>query len=158
IKNFFINYHTMVSDFTIDFGRNGTTTSHSEPTIDWRVTLAETGLNSMTGSRVKRIEKYLQDDEQFMLTYGDGVSDIDLKALVAFHLQHRPLVTVSGVRPPGRFGELESETGGRLREFNEKPQTSEGRISGGFFVCDRALLDHLDARREDQVLETDPLP
>jgi glucose-1-phosphate cytidylyltransferase len=158
IKNFFINYHTMVSDFTIDFANGAATTSHSEPAIDWRVTLAETGLNCMTGSRLKRIEKYLGDDEHFMLTYGDGVSDIDLKSLVAFHLEHRPMVTVSGVRPPGRFGELETEAGGRLREFNEKPQASGGRISGGFFVCDRALLGHLDPHREDQVLEADPLP
>src|SRR5262245_18647807 len=159
IKNFFLNYHTMVSDFTIDFGRGGAlTTNHSSPDIDWRVTLAETGLNSMTGSRLKRVEKYLQDDPHFMLTYGDGVSDIDLKSLAAFHHQHRPMVTVSGVRPPGRFGELEGDAGGRLREFNEKPQASGGRISGGFFVCDRALLQHLDANRDDQVLEADPLP
>jgi glucose-1-phosphate cytidylyltransferase len=107
---------------------------------------------------VKRIERYLANDSHFMLTYGDGVSDIDLRDLVDFHLRHRPLVTVSGVRPPGRFGELESESDGRLREFNEKPQTSGGRISGGFFVCDRALLAHLDAGRDDQVLEADPLP
>lgn len=159
IKNFFLNYHTMVSDFTIDFARGGAlTTNHSSPDIDWRVTLAETGLNSMTGSRLKRVEKYLQDDPHFMLTYGDGVSDIDLKSLAAFHQQHRPLVTVSGVRPPGRFGELEGDADGRLREFNEKPQASGGRISGGFFVCNRALLQHLDPNRDDQVLEADPLP
>lgn len=159
IKNFFTNYHSMVSDFTIDFAHGGViTTNHSSPTIDWRVTLAETGLDTLTGSRLKRVEKYIGEDPHFMLTYGDGVSDIDLKNLMAFHLRHRPIVTVSGVRPPARFGELESDADGRLREFNEKPQASGGRISGGFFVCDRALLQHLDANREDQMLEADPLP
>jgi glucose-1-phosphate cytidylyltransferase len=155
IKDFFLNYHTSVADFAIDFAQGGKVTIESPRDIDWRVTLAETGERTLTGSRVKRIERYVDGDE-FMLTYGDGVSDIDLPALLAFHRRHRPVVTVSGVRPPGRFGEIE-HAGERVSEFNEKPQASGGRISGGFFVCDRRLFDYLDADREDQVLEADVL-
>jgi glucose-1-phosphate cytidylyltransferase len=158
IKDFFINYQTRVSDFTVDFARNGEVTLTSRrPEIDWRVTLAETGLDTLTGSRVKRIEPYIGSDETFMLTYGDGVCDVDLPALIDFHRRLRPTVTVSGVRPPGRFGELEHDAEGRLLEFNEKPQTTAGRISGGFFVCERKLFDYLPPGRDDTVLESEPL-
>jgi len=159
IKDFFLNYQTRIGDFTIDFAHGAEIALEAKrPDIDWRVTLAETGRDTLTGSRIKRIERYIGSDDCFMLTYGDGVSDIDLNALVAFHRERKPLVTVSGVRPPGRFGELEHDAGGRLTEFNEKPQTTAGRISGGFFVCDRRLFDHFEAGREDQVLESDSLP
>ncbi len=157
IKDFFLNYHTSVADFTVDFGKNAELTlEDSRRDIDWRVTLAETGENTLTGSRLKRIQRYITDDE-FMLTYGDGVADVDLKALVALHRKNKPIVTVSGVRPPGRFGEIEHETTGRVIEFNEKPQATGGRISGGFFVCNRSLFDYLDAEREDEVLESQAL-
>jgi glucose-1-phosphate cytidylyltransferase len=157
IKDFFLNYHTSVADFTVDFGRNAELTlEDSRRDIDWRVTLAETGENTLTGSRLKRVERYITDDE-FLLTYGDGVADVDLKELVAFHRKNKPIVTVSGVRPPGRVGEIEHETNGRVIEFNEKPQATGGRISGGFFVCNRSLFDYLDAEREDEVLESQAL-
>jgi glucose-1-phosphate cytidylyltransferase len=111
----------------------------------------------MTGSRLKRVEEHIGNDSDFMLTYGDGVSNIDLHALLAFHHKQNAIVTVSGVRPPARFGEIEHDANGRVTEFNEKPQTTAGRISGGFFVCKRALLERLDAGRDDEVLEAKTL-
>ena len=157
IKDFFLNYQTRVADCTIDFARGGEVVVEGrKPGIDWRVTLAETGLDTLTGSRIKRIERYIGNDDTFMLTYGDGVSDVDLARLIAFHRRMKPIVTVSGVRPPGRFGELEADAQGRLTEFNEKPQTTAGRISGGFFVCDRRLLGYLDGG-DEVVLEKEPL-
>jgi glucose-1-phosphate cytidylyltransferase len=92
-----------------------------------------------------------------LLTYGDGVADVDFAKLIAFHRKHKPVITVSGVRPPGRFGELEHDENFRVKEFNEKPQTTGGRISGGFFVCDKRLFDYLDKGRDDQVLEAEAL-
>jgi glucose-1-phosphate cytidylyltransferase len=109
----------------------------------------------MTGSRISRIRRYVQDDD-FMLTYGDGVSDLDISRLVAFHRSHGRILTITGVRPPGRFGEMVAEAGGQVAEFNEKPQATAGRISGGFFVAKRRLFDYLDDR-EDLVFEKEPL-
>jgi len=158
IKDFFLNYNTRMADFSIDFGRGGAVTVDSAAKkIDWKITLVETGDNTLTGSRLKRVERYIGSDPEFMFTYGDGVSDIDLNALLAFHRTQNAVVTVSGVRPPGRFGEIEHNSSGRVKEFNEKPQATGGRISGGFFVCDRHIFDYLDAKREDQVLEAEPL-
>ena len=108
------------------------------------MTLAETGLNSMTGARVSQMKKYLGGDENFFLTYGDGVGDVDLRKLLAFHKAHGKVLTVTGVRPPGRFGELEYDPQLRVTGFNEKPQVSGGRISAGFFVCRRELFEYLD--------------
>ena len=157
IKEFFRNYHTHTSDFTVTLGRNGGVEYHGDhDESGWRVTLAETGLDAMTGARVKRVQRYLDDDENFMLTYGDGVADIDLDALFAFHKAHGRILTVTGVRPPGRFGEMECDPEGRVTEFNEKPQTSGGRISGGYFVCRRELFDYLDDS-ENLVLEIAPM-
>lgn len=157
IKDFFLNYHTRVADFTIDFARDGAIEIESQRRdIDWRVTLAETGEDTLTGSRVKQIERFV-GDEEFMLTYGDGVADVDFAKLIAFHRKHKPVITVSGVRPPGRFGELEHDENFRVKEFNEKPQTTGGRISGGFFVCDRRLFGYLDKERTNQVLEAEAL-
>ncbi len=157
IKDFFLNYEAHIKDFTINLGGKAGIqfhTDHSES--DWRVTLAETGLNAMTGSRVRRIRKYIGDDESFMLTYGDGVGDVDLDKLLAFHNAHGRVLTVTGVRPPGRFGELLNDASGAVTEFNEKPQATGGRISGGFFVCRREIFDYLDDR-EDLVFEKEPM-
>lgn len=157
IRDFFLNYRSRVSDFTIDFADNGAVRLHNaQDELDWRVTLAETGGDTLTGSRVKRIERYIGNDAHFMLTYGDGVGDIDLAALAQFHAERDAVMTVSGVRPPGRFGEI-VDADGRVTEFNEKPQATGGRISGGFFVCRRKLFDHLDPGRDDQVLESGPM-
>jgi len=109
----------------------------------------------MTGARVQRIRRYVDGEKHFMLTYGDGVGDIDIASLVKFHESHGRVMTVTAVRPPGRFGELEIE-GDNVVGFNEKPQASQGRISGGFFVCSQRVFDYLDDR-ENLVLEVEPM-
>ena len=157
LKDFFLNYEVRTNDFTVTLGNKGGVelhTSHDES--GWQITAAETGPEAMTGARVRKIKKYIGSDANFMLTYGDGVADIDLKALLRFHEQHGRLMTVTGVRPPGRFGEITSEPGGQVRSFNEKPQVSGGRISGGFFVCRREIFDYLP-EGDDLVLEEGPL-
>ena len=143
IKDFFINYEARIRDFTIELSRPGEICFHSEyAKHDWRITLAETGLEAMTGARIHRIRKYI-GDEDFMLTYGDGVGDVDLDSLLRFHSAHGRVLTVTGVRPPGRFGELVHNEG-IITEFNEKPQASGGRISGGFFAAKASLFDYLE--------------
>jgi glucose-1-phosphate cytidylyltransferase len=156
IKDFFLNYQALTNDFTIRLGSSQQVEFHTKHHEDWRVTLAETGLEAMTGARVKRIQRFVSDDENFMLTYGDGVSDVDLNALLAFHKQHKRIMTVTGVRPPGRFGEIEADATGAVAGFNEKPQVTGGMISGGFFVCRREFFDYLGTN-EDLVLEQGPM-
>lgn len=142
IKDFFLNYEAHTKDFTIQLGRKESMVFHNEhDEADWNVTLAETGLDAMTGARIARIRRYVEG-EDFMLTYGDGLGDVDLDALLRFHRQHSKLLSVTGVRPPGRFGELTHQNG-LVAEFNEKPQASGGRISGGFFVASPGLFDYL---------------
>jgi glucose-1-phosphate cytidylyltransferase len=156
IKDFFLNYEAYTRDFTIRFGRGGGIDYHSEHAeANWSITLADTGLRSMTGSRISRIRRYI-GSEEFMLTYGDGVSDVDIPKLVAFHRAHGRVLTVTGVRPAGRFGEMVTGANGRVAEFNEKPQATAGRISGGFFVASPRLFDYLDDR-EDLVFEQGPM-
>jgi glucose-1-phosphate cytidylyltransferase len=155
IKRYFLDYHLAGSDFSLDLLAPERVQLH-EPhaTEDWQITFAETGLDAQTGCRIKRIEKYLTGD-RFLLTYGDGVSDIDITALLAFHQGHGRTATVTAVRPPGRFGEIELDDR-QVTEFNEKPVVSRGRINGGFFVFERRFLDRL---RDDPqlVLEQEPL-
>jgi glucose-1-phosphate cytidylyltransferase len=158
IKDFFLNYEAYTKDFTIVLGHGNDRlkfhTTHDES--DWQVTLVDTGLDSMTGARIRKIKSYIGDDEQFMLTYGDGVGDIDIERLLAFHKAHGKVLTVTGVRPPGRFGELSADADGLVAEFNEKPQATGGRISGGFFVCRREIFNYLE-EREDLVFEVEPM-
>jgi glucose-1-phosphate cytidylyltransferase len=157
IKDFFLNYEAHTNDLTVTLGAAKKLEFHGDhDESGWRVTLAETGHESLTATRIGRIRRYIGDDDTFLLTYGDGVSDVDVGALVDFHRRHGKVLTVTGVRPPGRFGEMVTDGDGRVCEFNEKPQTSEGRISGGFFVCDRRLFDYLDAGA-DQMLEVEPM-
>lgn len=157
IKDFFLNYEAHTNDFTLTLGRNKSIEYHDEHAeSDWKVTLADTGLNAMTGARVKKVQRHLAGEQDFMLTYGDGVGDIDLDKLLAFHRSHGKVLTVTGVRPPGRFGELMGDATGKVTEFNEKPQASGGRISGGFFVCRGKIFDYLDDR-EDLVFEVEPM-
>lgn len=156
IKEFFLHYQARTSDFTVTLGRDAKVdwhTGHGEE--DWRVTLAETGQEAMTGARVRRVQSYIAEDDTFMLTYGDGVGNVDIGAVLAFHKRHGKVMTVTAVRPPGRFGELELNSE-RVVGFNEKPQATEGRISGGFFVCNRKMFDYLDDR-EGLVLEQEPM-
>ena len=157
IKEFFLNYEAFTSDFTINLGRDKGIEFHSDlDESNWRVTAAETGLETMTGARIKRIQKYIGNDENFMITYGDGLCDIDFDALLDFHNSHGKVITVTGVRPPGRFGEMESDDSGMITEFNEKPQASGGRISGGYFVCRREVFDYL-GDNEDLTFEQEPM-
>lgn len=157
IRNFFYNYELNMCDSTVTLGHSGGIEFHGEhDAADWRVTLADTGEHALTGARVRKIKKYIGGDEQFMLTYGDGVGDIDINKLIEFHNSNGRILTVTGVRPPGRFGELMSTSDGLVTEFNEKPQATAGRISGGFFVCRRELFDYLDDR-EDLVFEQEPM-
>jgi glucose-1-phosphate cytidylyltransferase len=156
IKSFFLDYEAHTRDITLTLGNGGSIAYHSDhDESNWRITLADTGLNAMTGARIRRIRKYVEGDE-FMLTYGDGVSDVDIDALVAFHRAHGKILTVTGVRPPGRFGELEAASNGAVSGFNEKPQATGGRISGGYFVASARLFDYLDDN-EDLVFEKGPL-
>lgn len=157
IKDFFLNYEAHTNDFTIDLSKKGKIVYHNQHTEDnWQVTLADTGLNALTGARVRRIQKYLGRDDNFMLTYGDGLGNVDLGQLLKFHKSHGRVMTVTGVRPPGRFGEMESNNIGLVQQFNEKPQSSGGLISGGFFVCRRELFDYLDDR-ENLTFEQEPM-
>jgi len=157
IKEFFLNYEANTNDFTITLGKEKRIQYHNEhPESDWQVTLAETGLNSMTGARLKRVQRHLLNEDNFMLTYGDGVGDINIHNLMEFHKKHGKILTVTGVRPPGRFGELMNDEEGRVYEFNEKPQASEGRISGGFFVCKKEIFNYL-GDNESLIFEQEPM-
>jgi len=154
-KDFFINYEAHTKDFTISLGRREEIEFHTDhDESNWTVTLADTGLNSLTGARVSRIKKYV-GDEDFLLTYGDGVGDIDIDKLIEFHKSHGKILTVTGVRPPGRFGELVTENG-QVKEFNEKPQAAGGVISGGYFVASSKIFDYLHDD-ESLMLEKEPM-
>lgn len=153
IKNYFINYPILSSDVTVHLkeGRVEVTNSMVE---DWIVRLMDTGEKSMTGGRLHRLEQLLRPAGTFMLTYGDGVADIDISALVAFHRRHGKLATVTAVRPPARFGTMAFD-GEQVVNFQEKPQTGEGWINGGFFVFEPAVFDYLHG--DETVLEKEPL-
>lgn len=154
IKDYFLNYRQHASDVTLKFGKNTEVTYHDTCPEDWTITLADTGAETMTGGRVKRIEKYLTSDT-FMLTYGDGVGDVDITKVLEFHRKHGKIATITGVRPAGRFGELLTHNG-QVNDFKEKPQTTEGQINGGFFIFSRKLFNYLN---DDPmlVLEFEPL-
>ncbi|MFB3923203.1 MAG: glucose-1-phosphate cytidylyltransferase [Terriglobia bacterium] len=155
IKQYFLNYKAFSCDITIRLGREDGLILHGNgPTEDWMITLADTGENTLTGARVKRIEPYVESDT-FMLTYGDGVADIDVRRLVQFHRSHGRIGTVTGVRPYSRFGELVIQDG-QVRQFSEKPQVAEGTVNGGFFVFNRRFFDYLSSE-DSCVLEQQPL-
>ncbi|MGC3999838.1 MAG: glucose-1-phosphate cytidylyltransferase [Anaeromyxobacter sp.] len=135
IKEFFLNYRAMTADLTVTLGAPDLELHGRSDEDGWQVTLAETGELTQTAGRIAAIKRYVGDEELFLLTYGDGVSDVDVRATVEFHRRHGKIATVTAVRPPGRFGELRV-VAGKVTEFNEKPQASEGFISGGFFVLD----------------------
>jgi glucose-1-phosphate cytidylyltransferase len=152
IKEYFLNYRALNSDFTVDLSSGGVT-HHQVDSVDWRVTLVNTGNASMTGGRVKRMQSFI-GNETCMLTYGDGVANIDLDALLAFHHSHGKMVTVSAVRPAARFGELKMEDN-RVASFQEKPQMHDGWINGGYFVLEPAFFDLISG--DSTLLERDPL-
>ena len=145
IKEYFYNYNAYSNDYTIDLGSKEITKLRNHDESDWSVTLVDTGIDTLKGARVKRIEEHLDDVN--MLTYGDGVADIDIEKLVKLHNSHDKIVTISGVHPPARFGEIIEENG-RLISFEEKPQTSIGLINGGFMVFDKKLLQYLNTNEK----------
>lgn len=141
IKEYFHHYDIRSSDFQINLGTKKTKFLNDHEETDWKVTLIDTGLNTLKGARIKRIEKYLDDDIN-MLTYGDGLANINIEELVKFHKSHGKILTITGVHPPSRFGEI-MERDSRLVFFKEKPQSSVGLINGGFFVFDKRLFKYL---------------
>lgn len=142
IKNYFCHYEIMNNDVTIELGRPEHICIHQRhDEVGWKITLADTGEKSLKGARLKKIQKYIPE-ETFMTTYGDGIANIDIKALLAFHRQHGKLATVTGINPAARFGELRLE-GNQVKSFKEKPRDGEGLINGGFFVFNRGIFNYL---------------
>jgi glucose-1-phosphate cytidylyltransferase len=154
IKEYFLNYEAMNNDFTMCLGSESRIQYHgSHEEQNFRVTAIDTGLETMTGGRLRRVAKYL-DDDTFLLTYGDGLADVNVAEVVAFHKSHGKLATLTTVRPSSRYGVLEMEDGGTVAGFAEKPSI-EGWINAGFFVFDRRILDYIDS--DECVLEHAPL-
>jgi glucose-1-phosphate cytidylyltransferase len=154
IKEYFLSYRAQTEDIELDLSRISDTRYLSIASSSWKIILAQTGLDAMTGCRIKRVQKYI-GNETFMLTYGDGVGDIDVSALVKYHKSHGKLVTITSVRPPTRFGELIVK-GNVVEAFEEKPQAEEGLINGGFFVCEPGVFDYL-IDNDSCVFEREPL-
>ncbi len=153
IKSYFVNYFTENYDLTVNLGRNDLE-FHGNPSENWRVTLVDTGIDTMTGGRLKRIRSYL-NEETFCMTYGDGVADINPLEIFAFHKSHGNKATITAVPSPGRFGVLEMNDTSQVTAFVEKPHNEIGRINGGFFVLESSALDHVGG--DDSVWEQKPL-
>lgn len=154
IKEYFANYFLHMSDVTFDMQQNAMEVHqrHSEP---WRVTLVDTGEDTMTGGRLKRVAPYLQGEETFCFTYGDGVSDVDIGALLAFHRSHGLEATLTAVLPPGRFGALDIQADKRITSFKEKPRGDGAMINGGFFVLSQKVIDLISG--DQTIWEREPL-
>lgn len=155
IKEYFANYFLHISDVTIDTTDNSMQVHRSDD-VSWKITLVNTGQDTLTGGRIKRIESYLNDDEPFLMTYGDGVSDVNIGELVSFHFDKGRKATMTAVHPPARFGALAIDESKLLvREFVEKPKSSEALINGGFFVLSPCVLDLI--RGDSTIWEKEPL-
>ncbi len=153
IKDYFLHYHARQSNMTVDLQTGHV--EYSNPTVEnWKVSLIDTGASTMTGGRLLRLKPHLSSGETFMLTYGDGVSDVNLKAVLEFHRSHGKLATVTAVRPSGRFGGMQIGKG-QVMEFTEKPQSGEGWINGGFFVFEPQIFNYLED--DTTILERSPL-
>ena len=153
IKEFFANYFLHTADVTIDLERNSLEV-HEKRSEPWRITLVDTGADTMTGGRLKAVRRFLTDGEPFFFTYGDGVAAIDISAQLAFHKAHGRKATITAVSPPGRFGALEFD-GDHVTSFREKPAGDGGLINGGFFIADPSVLDLVDG--PDTIWEREPL-
>jgi glucose-1-phosphate cytidylyltransferase len=153
IKEYFANYFLHTSDVTFDMSQNKMEV-HQKRAEPWKVTLVDTGDDSMTGGRLRRVAKYVENDEAFCFTYGDGVSDIDISASIAFHRSHGKAATLTATFPPGRFGALDLQNG-QVMSFREKPKGDGAMINGGFFVLSPSVLSEL--RDDSTVWEQDPL-
>lgn len=152
LKNYFMNFHYMQSDLVVSL-KDGSYVAKNPARFDWTVSLVDTGEQTMTGGRLRRLRDWI-GNETFMCTYGDGVADVNIRELVAFHKSHGKLATVTAVHPPARFGNLMMD-GDRVVEFAEKDQSSEGQINGGFFVLEPQVLDYIDG--DDVPFERAPL-
>lgn len=153
IKRYFSDLHNFSQDFKVNL-RTGEKFFLTENLLNWNVSVIDTGLNTMTGGRVRRLKEFI-GDEPFLLTYGDGVADIDIKKLIEFHKQSGKMVTVTAVRPVARFGELKIENDGSVTSFVEKPQTESGWINGGYFVVNPEFIDFIED--DTTILEKEPL-
>jgi glucose-1-phosphate cytidylyltransferase len=154
IKEFFANYFLHASDVTFDFSDGNKMKTHNHSAEPWKVTLVDTGLNTMTGGRLKRVQPYV-DSQRFMLTYGDGVSNIDISRLVKFHESHGKMATLTGIQPAGRFGALNISDNNKIFGFQEKPRGEMGWVNGGFMVLESDIFNHIEG--DDTVLEKEPL-
>lgn len=153
IKEYFYNYFLHKSDVTIDI-KNNEVNYHKSESENWKITLVDTGMNTMTGGRIKRIRDYVNGDS-FMLTYGDGVSNIDINALYKNHKKSTSICTVTAVPPPGRFGALNIDKNGTVTSFEEKTEGKSSLINGGFFVCEDEVFDYI--KDDDTIFEKEPL-
>ena len=157
IRDYFRNYLWNVCDVTLRLGRSPEVAFHSNhDEEDWSVTLAETGESTLTGTRIRKIKQHIGSDDDFLLTYGDGVGNIDVNRAIAEHRARARVCTITAVHPPGRFGEIAIDDAGTVRTFNEKPQVEAGFINGGFMVCHQSLFQYLSADR-DEMFETGAL-
>lgn len=153
IKEYFLNFYAINNDVTIDL-TNGKTIIHDGNQPKWKIHIIDTGLNTQTGGRLKRLRKWLEGGEDFMFTYGDGLADINIKALLAFHKSHGKLATVTTVRSPSRFGRIGFE-GDLITDFYEKPENAEGWINGGYFVLSPKVIDYIE--NDDTIWERGPI-
>ena len=155
IKEYFINYYNRYSDITVDM-QNNSVEIHRTQTEPWKVTMLYTGENTMTGSRIKKAQEYI-GSERFMLTYGDGVSDVNIDELIKNHEAHKKYLTLTAVQPSGRFGSLHIDQDGSIYNFKEKPQGDGSWINGGFMVCEPEIFNYIENHREDITFERTPL-
>ncbi len=156
IKDYFANYLLHESDVTFDYRNNSPAKTHDNELMPWCVTLAETGMENMTGSRIKQIQKYIPEGESFMLTYGDGVSDINIAALVEHHKKHGKIGTMTAVQPPAKFGVLDIDANEMILDFKEKPESDAGWINGGFMVLNYDVFQYIDDNPM-RIFEREPL-
>ena len=154
IKDYFIKYNSLNNDFTVNL-KSGKIKFTNEINENWNINLIDTGLGTMTGGRLLRLKEILKNEETFMLTYGDGVSNIDLSKLLQFHKSHGKIATVTAVRPPVRFGELIIDNNSKVEEFAEKPQAGKGWINGGFFIFNKEIFNYIE--NDSIMLEREPL-
>jgi glucose-1-phosphate cytidylyltransferase len=154
IKEYFVNYYLHRSDLTIDLANNSII-FHNNKSECWKVTLLDTGLNTLTGGRIKQAQDFIRK-ERFMLTYGDGISDININELIKFHEKHKKAVTITAVKPEGRFGAIDIGKGNRILKFNEKPKGDGAWINGGYFVCEPKVLSYI-TEGDSTIFEKTPL-
>jgi len=153
IKEYFFNYFALNNDFEVDL-KTGEVIFINKKSINWKVKLIDTGIDTMTGGRIKRLQKYI-DNQTFMMTYGDGLSNINIKELIKFHKDHGKIATLSAVHPTARFGELKIDENFVVNSFKEKPQLDQGRINGGFFVLEPTIFEYIE--NDSTIFEKEPI-